>query len=58
MNSQHYDEYPRPRSPFSPWLLVALTAVVLVIAGVSENYTPDSHDFVARQQSMHGSRAL
>jgi hypothetical protein len=58
MDPLHYDEYPRPHSPFSPWLLVALTAIVLVLAMVSSSYSPDSHEFVARQQTIHGSRAL
>jgi hypothetical protein len=58
MHTQHYDEYPRPRSPFSPWLLVAVAGIVLGAATVSAAFGTDSGDFVPRQQAVHGQQAL
>jgi hypothetical protein len=58
MNSHHYDEYPRPRSPFSPWLLAAVAGIVLGAATVSAALSTDSRDFAPRQQAVHGQQAL
>ena len=58
MNTQHYDEYPRPRSPFSPWLLAAVAGIVLGAATVSAAFSTDSRDFALRQQAVHGQQAL
>jgi hypothetical protein len=58
MDTQRYDDYPHPRSPFSPWLLAAAAGIVLATATVSAAYGTDSHDFVARQAAVHGKQAL
>jgi hypothetical protein len=58
MDSPRYEEYPRPRSPFTPWLLVAFAGVVIAAASVATAVTTDSRDFVARQQAAHGNQAL
>ena len=32
MDSHHFDEYPDPRSPYAPWLLIAFTGIVFMMA--------------------------
>jgi hypothetical protein len=58
MDTRHYDDYPHPRSPFSPWLLVALTGIVLTAVTISSTFTADSRDFIARHQAVHAQQAL
>jgi hypothetical protein len=58
MDSSRYEEYPRPRSPFTPWLLVACAGIVIAVASVGTAFTTDSRDFIARQQAAHGEHAL
>lgn len=58
MDSPRYEEYPRPRSPFTPWLLVAFAGIVIAAASVGTAVTTDSRDLVARQQAAHVEHAL
>jgi hypothetical protein len=58
MDSSRYEHYPRPRSPFTPWLLVAAAGLVIAAASIGTALTADSRDLVARQQAAHGEQAL
>lgn len=53
-----YEEYPRARSPFTPWLLIAFAGVVIAAASIATAVTTDSRDLVALHQAAHGEHAL
>jgi hypothetical protein len=58
MDLDRYEDYPRARGPFAPWLLATLIGVVLGVAAIAAALTTDTRDFAARHQGVHAGQAL